>query len=919
MMRKTIFNSRTSEAGAGGRGHAQTREPGLALSSRKVSALSAVVLAVALAWMPNAVHALSLGKVQVQSALGEAMLAEIDLNDVSAAEAANLTATIASPDVFKSMGVDYNGALTTTKVTVGKRTNGSTYLKLTGDKVVNDPFVDMIIEVTWSSGRLVRDFTLLFDPRNLMPQPAVQAQLPVTNGTSAPSPSVSRATSAPETTPIKASVTSASASTIKPSPAPKVKVAGGVSAKVAPATSSTATPKASSQSDAAKSLTVKEGDTAGRIAQRNLTGNVSLDQMLAAMLRSNPDAFINGDINRIKAGAVIDTPSAATAAQIKPEEARQILVATARDFGKYKQRAAQLVPTQTTEKPARQTTGKVEAKVVEDKKSTTTNPDKLKLAKGSVQTGQASASQPTPAQSIAQSKQVADTRERAAELNKNLADLAKISAAAGAGKPPSPPASAPAPSVSAKSVAQVAVTPSTVSASAPAFAASVAATTASSGTAPLAAASSAASAASAASSAATPQTAASAPPAVTQPKPKAPPPPPPEPSFLDTLTENPLIPAGAAGLIAALLGGFAIWRRRKAKLQHVDSSFLESRLQPDSFFGASGGQMVNTEDQPPVTGSSMIYSPSQLDAAGDVDPVAEAEVYMAYGRDLQAEEILKEALRVHGSRVSIHTKLLEIYAKRRDAKAFELVAQEVYNLCNGLGPDWEHICNLGRALDPMSPLYQPGGKPSDLNTPSITDAGIGAASFAASTMPHQLDVNAAAAAQTSSAPEIDLDLDLDIFSDNAPASAPANDGFDFDIEPTVAINPQPASAPPAPDFSLDTPPAPVAPVEGTPLEFSLDDFSSPAPATSEPAPSTPATDPPPLSFDLGSLSLDLPASGSSSEEAEEEDPMNTKLELATEFYALGDVEGARAIAEEVANEASGGLKAKAQKMLSQWL
>ena len=63
----------------------------------------------------------------------------------------------------------------------------------------------------------------------------------------------------------------------------------------------------------------------------------------------------------------------------------------------------------------------------------------------------------------------------------------------------------------------------------------------------------------------------------------------------------------------------------------------------------------------------MSYSPSQLDAAGDVDPVAEADVYLAYGRDLQAEEILKEALRTNPERVAIHVKLLEIYAKRRDA------------------------------------------------------------------------------------------------------------------------------------------------------------------------------------------------------------------------------------------------------------
>ena len=107
----------------------------------------------------------------------------------------------------------------------------------------------------------------------------------------------------------------------------------------------------------------------------------------------------------------------------------------------------------------------------------------------------------------------------------------------------------------------------------------------------------------------------------------------------------------------------------------------------------------------------MVYSPSQLDAAGDVDPVAEADVYLAYGRDLQAEEILKEAMRTTPQRVAIHSKLLEIYAKRRDAKAFELVATEAYSLTRGEGPEWEHICELGQELDPSNSLYRPAASP----------------------------------------------------------------------------------------------------------------------------------------------------------------------------------------------------------------
>jgi pilus assembly protein FimV len=71
-----------------------------------------------------------------------------------------------------------------------------------------------------------------------------------------------------------------------------------------------------------------------------------------------------------------------------------------------------------------------------------------------------------------------------------------------------------------------------------------------------------------------------------------------------------------------------------------------------------------------VFNSNFAPSASQLDT-NEVDPVAEADVYIAYGRDAQAEEILKEALRTHPERHAVRLKLLEIYVTRKDARAFE--------------------------------------------------------------------------------------------------------------------------------------------------------------------------------------------------------------------------------------------------------
>src|SRR5258708_34707349 len=95
--------------------------------------------------------------------------------------------------------------------------------------------------------------------------------------------------------------------------------------------------------------------------------------------------------------------------------------------------------------------------------------------------------------------------------------------------------------------------------------------------------------------------------------------------------------------------------------------------------------------------------------AEEVDPIAEADVYMAYGRDAQAEEILKEALQKDAKRTAVHSKLLEIYANRRDAKSFEQTALKLKSLTNGSGPEWDKAAALGASLDPQNGLYGGGG------------------------------------------------------------------------------------------------------------------------------------------------------------------------------------------------------------------
>ena len=132
-------------------------------------------------------------------------------------------------------------------------------------------------------------------------------------------------------------------------------------------------------------------------------------------------------------------------------------------------------------------------------------------------------------------------------------------------------------------------------------------------------------------------------------------------------------------------------------------SIAPSTHSGNSVFGTAGGQSVDTSSQIQTDFSQSAMT--AIDADEGVDPVAEADVYMAYGRDAQAEEILLDALKNEPTRHAIHVKLLEIYAQRKNAKQFENLATQLYGLTSGSGADWEKAAAMGAAFDPDNPLY----------------------------------------------------------------------------------------------------------------------------------------------------------------------------------------------------------------------
>ena len=125
--------------------------------------VSVLAVASCLSGLPLMADAAGLGRITVFSALGQPLRAEIEVN-ANKDEVPGMAAKIASPEAFRQAGLEYAGALSSVKVVLDKRPNGQPYLKLTSERPVSDPFVDMLLELNWTAGRLVREYTFLLDP-----------------------------------------------------------------------------------------------------------------------------------------------------------------------------------------------------------------------------------------------------------------------------------------------------------------------------------------------------------------------------------------------------------------------------------------------------------------------------------------------------------------------------------------------------------------------------------------------------------------------------------------------------------------------------------------------------------------------------------------------------------------------------------
>ena len=786
-----------------------------ALKTLSGAVASAVILS-------SSAYAAGLGKLTVLSSLGQPLSAEIELTSVTSDEASGLVAKLAPADAFRSANIDFNPALLSLRFAVEQR-GSRQFIKITSSQPVNEPFVDMLLELSWGTGKLVREYTFLLDPADMRTAQAPQVSAPV-----------NMIPQGARTAPSTATATATPGSVTRLTPAPS---------SPAPVRSST---PAQPRGEAASEYRVKAGDTLGKIAAQLKPVEVSLDMMLVALYRANPDAFAGNNMNRLKSGQILAVPASGAIKGTADGEARGVVVAHAADFNAYRNKLAGQVATTAPDKaPAasQSTGGKITAQVEERRTAANESKDQLKLSKATAPIDVNGKTTAAAAEDrIAKEKALADATARVKELERNVSELEKLvvvknRAAAEAQKAPvvaAPAVPAKAPPVVAAPVAPAASVAPVATAKPPVAAVTTPAT-------PVAPVTQSAPPAVVATPA-VPLAEPAVPPRASPVKPK----PAAElkknedvaeaPGIVDWIMDNILMIIGALvalALLAAIATGLKKRRRSDTASSNEPSILGAPTDQAHSLFAETGGQSVDTSNS--VFNSSFAPSASQLDT-NEVDPVAEADVYIAYGRDAQAEEILKEALRTHPERYPVRLKLLEIYAARKDARSFETQATDLYSMTKGSGDEWAQAAALGLSIDPLNPLYASAANagPSTVIPVAAAGAAAGAAAFAAVSLGKPGDVMP------------DVPTDMDLTATPAPvvlaASSPAAEDhtLDFDLgglsfEPTEtakAAAPMSASNDIADmDFTLpgSAPAAPVLVKEEAPMDMDFNmDFDSPS-------------------------------------------------------------------------------------------
>ncbi len=859
---------------------------------------------------PQAASALALGDLKVRSALNEPLDAEIDLLSIRGEDLADLKARLATTEEFQRAGVDRPYVLSRLRFKVEERAGGKAVLKVSTRQPVKEPFLNFLIELNWPQGRLVREYTALLDPPVYGAAASARVQGPVVKAQPEPLPppiavpvvepapvADAAVPSAPPTAlevppplapsapPARPAEPEPRASAREPKPAP------------APKPAAAAAPAAEAGGDGYGPT--RAGDTLWSIANRvRPDASVSTQQMMVALLRANPDAFAMGNVNALKTGYVLKVPDRQAIDAVAQNEALTDLRRQQTAWEDYRQgtaRTARPAPAAATAsaalpaEPARKPTAEAAPAPV-----AAPAPSRLEI----VAAGTAEGTATRKGQGTAALKkeltvlqedldgrrqEIAELQSRLAEAEALIQDLQRLIklkdetlsalqqqallAQARAEEPA--PATVPAPEAAAPPVAEAMPVQPPVPGAEPT------ATPSPVVPAPV-----------------TP-VAEVAPPAPVAPVAEVVPPPPQKlapapgptepvtltevgggkaPSLLDSLTTNPTVFwGGLAGLLAVVGGLLSVRRRRPG-----EGSAAPAVAVPEepSTAVVAGAPSVSTVPEPsagePVSAPRPV-EPRTEDSRAD-DPMAEVNVYLAYERFSQAEDLVREAIAAHPDRPEFRLKLLEIHHAAKNPSAFERDAGGLRDAVGEDSPLMERARGWWADLSPGRTLF----------APVALAAGVAAAAAAGPELERTLrlsaeDIRSAldlgpetsmpageSESESLELPSGELDFDLGLKG----AEEPSSESVDFDLElgaatpkagqaevaasevdlPVLeaadgAIASALAEATEALDLDLGQEPeaVPAEPASGS-LDF---DLEAPAPAgedRSQPAPREPSVD-----------------------------------------------------------------------------
>ncbi|KPK66582.1 MAG: hypothetical protein AMJ84_14435 [Acidithiobacillales bacterium SM23_46] len=898
------------------------------------------------------------------------IVAGLDFASVTEKELKGLKAQLASRADFEQAGVERLQFLSQIKFVVSKRLDGRYFLQLSTDQQIEEPFLHFILQLDWPGGRLLREYTALIDPpyqvagqpaaievpRSEPEVPPVEEQLaaaPVAPPPAAPSEptAMTEPTRLPEAAPpADGARETAPAPTARPEPEllgpddvqkSRVTISPDTGWPVEqPAAVSTVEPLSSARtSDVGGAVTpttvpvwanmadyrVKNGDTAWAIAER-VRGdrNISTEQVVLALYRANRGAFFGNNVNNLYAGKILKIPERDEVESLNVAAARKEFRAQYDVWQEYKLKLASAsremkvtpeaaAPAEAETPPAKQPP-KDQAKDVAPATKGAQPDELLRIVRSNAEAKKSAADKPgaeTEATKDSSGKERQALADRVATLEESLVskemeqrDMSEkvgqvrelLKKEAKLLEVESKPLADAQPAKSAPGVApktEVAKTEPVAPPSAPPTKPEEAKPAAPPPPAPAAKVEKAAPA---------------------KKRPVAPPPPPPEKGIVAEIMDSfgDLIMPVVIGLLVIVGGaiGFVYMRRRRKSIAEFEESILAS----EGMTALEGTTTTDTAGvQAAPTGDTSFLSDFSQGGMGtvhtdEVDPIAEAEVYLAYGRDETAEEILKDAIVKNPKREELKVKLLEIYHQRNDVNAFETLAEEYY--------------------------AQLGGRPGKL-WPKVEEEVAGAAAAAtsfASTLGDVQPIGARAHVADEPATQPPGTLDFNVGGEPPQTSTAETTAFDFDLGTPAAesesgatsiefesAKPAEAAPPPEPQSfeSMDL---------GQPADSGIAfDLGGPAseeePAVAEePAPETPAP-----STDTG-LNWDFEAGGTAAEAAPAEsaesgssswDETATKLDLAKAYIDMGDAEGARSILNEVMSEGSAEQKQQARDLAAQ--